>query len=516
MSAKIIVTNVSVLRAKYGAKYTQVRTAIQDLIAADKARGLTTRLVAIDSATDMKKVYGAVVTKPSDQRGVKAAMDAIHAFYSPDYLLILGAPDVVPHVDLTNPFKGTEDDDGDETVPTDVPYACSAGWSRSPQNFLGPTRVVGRLPDVMGASEPGYLLKLLRHAAKYTARDRSGYSAYLAISAKVWQKSTTLSVSNLFGVNSAIFTSPPDGPNWSKAQMTPRIHFINCHGDVANPKFFGEHPKGKFFDAHDSARLPSRVTEGSVIAAECCYGAQLYDPQDADGKPGICSTYLVEGGYGFFGSATIAYGPSEGNGQADLICQYFIESVLKGASLGRAALEARQRFVAQFSHLDPSDLKTAVQFNLLGDPSIQAVKGVPHSFDHSSTMTRILSQHMMKPAARSFRRERMARTGHNLSRTLGAAVQTPMRTPSAVRAMLLRAARESDIKKPSIMTYRVRFPAGSALEDRPEAGRSRRNRTVHVLLGRAAGDSKTRPRKVAIIATMEGAHLVHIRRVHSR
>jgi hypothetical protein len=516
MLDKVIITNVSALRAKYGAKYAQVRTAILNLAAADNVRGITSRLVAIDSAADMKKVHGTAVVNASNQRAVKAAVDAIYTAHSPDYILILGGPDVVPHVDLNNPFSGTEDDDGDETVPSDAPYACRAAWSQNPQDFIGPTRVLGRLPDVVGAAEPSYLLNLLRIAANCKTRDRSSYSGYLAFSAKTWKKSTALSVSNLFGPNSPIHTSPPDGPNWTKTEMAPRIHFINCHGDVATSKFFGEYPKGKFFDAHDSAHLPSRVTEGSVIAAECCYGAQLYDPQAANGKPGICSTYLNEGAYGFFGSSTIAYGPAEGNGQADLICQYFIEGVLKGASLGRAALEARQRFVAQFSHLDPSDLKTAVQFNLLGDPSIQAVKPEPHSFDHSATMAWIRSQNMMHPAARDFRRERLARTGNNLSRSLGAAVRAEVRTPKTVHGMLLRAARESGLKKPSLITYRVKFPGQTGLEDRPEAGARRRERTVHVLLGSGPGDSAQRPRKVAIIATMEGSRVVHIRRIHSR
>jgi len=35
------------------------------------------------------------------------------------------------------------------------------------------------------------------------------------------------------------------------------------------------------------------------------------------GQAGICSTYLADGAYGCCGSTTIAYGPSEGNGQAD-------------------------------------------------------------------------------------------------------------------------------------------------------------------------------------------------------
>jgi hypothetical protein len=48
-------------------------------------------------------------------------------------------------------------------------------------------------------------------------------------------------------------------------------------------------------------------------------------------------------------------------------------AILEGASLGRAALLARQQFVQQTAELDPADLKTLGQFSLLGDPSIQPV-----------------------------------------------------------------------------------------------------------------------------------------------
>ena len=514
---KVIVTNLSALRSKYGARYAEVRAAVNGLIAADRARGLTTRLVAIDSAPDMRRAGGLAVPNASSQRGAKAAVDAIFARYSPDYVLILGAPDVVPHIDLQNPFKGKEDDDGDASVPSDVAYACATPWSRNPKDFLGPTRVVGRLPDVAGTTDPSFLIKVLGGASRYVTRDRSAYSSYLAFSAKTWHKSTELSVSKLFGPDSPIFTSPPSGPKWTKAQLARRIHFINCHGDTISSKFFGEYPKDKFFDAHDAARLPSRITEGSVVAAECCYGAELYDPSDADGRVGICSVYLAEGAYGFFGSSNVAYGPTEGNGQADLICQYFIENVLNGASLGRAALEARQRFIAGYSHLDPSDLKTAVQFNLLGDPSIHAVKIVPHAFARSATMTRIVKNDAMKSATRAFRRERIARVGENLSRTIGAVVPAVVHTPAAVRRVLLQAARESGIIKPSLMTYSIRFPSGSTPQDLPKVAASRRERSIHVVLGSSSAGVKTKQTRIsAIIATVEGQKLVHIRRVQSR
>ncbi len=514
---KIIVTNVAALRGKYGAGYAQVTAALAALKASDAARGLKSRLVALDSAADMKAAGGHAVSSPADERGAKAAIDAVYRRYRPDYLMILGAPDVVPHIRLTNPMRGTPEDDGDPNVPSDLPYACEAPFARVPSRFLGPTRVLGRLPDERGASSPALLVRLLRAAAGHVCRDRGDYAGHFALSARVWQKSTKLSAETLFGPGAVVLTSPPDGPAWEKAQLAPRLHFINCHGDTISSKFFGEFPKGKFFDAHDSARLPGRVSAGSVIAAECCYGAELYAPADADGAPGIASTYLGEGAYGFFGSTNIAYGPSEGNGQADLICRFFLEAVLAGGSLGRAAVEARQKYVAQYSHLDPSDLKTAVQFTLLGDPSIHAVKHVSHAFSKTPLMQGARKSGVVTDGARSFRRERINRTGHNLSRTIGAASPAGVRAPPAVKALLEAAARESGLQAPVYRAYRVRFPAEAREGSSAGTRISRRERTIHVVQGRVGGEGeRRRPCLTAIIATLERGQIVHIRRVHSR
>ena len=65
MNDKIIVTNLGALRKKYGTKgLTKIRAAITALIAADKKRGLATRLFALDSASEMKKAKGAAVQVP--------------------------------------------------------------------------------------------------------------------------------------------------------------------------------------------------------------------------------------------------------------------------------------------------------------------------------------------------------------------------------------------------------------------------------------------------------------------
>ena len=513
---KVIVTNVSALKAKYGDKYARVKSAINRLIAADAERKLTTRLIAIDVEADMRRLRAQPVVGVADQQGAKLAVDAIYRRHQPDYILLLGAGDVVPHIDLSNPMKGTPDDDDDPTVPSDVPYACAARWSRRPQDFVGPTRVVGRLPDLNGASDPTYLIKLIDAAAKYVSRDRSAFSGHFAVSAKVWTKSTTESVANLFGQGARVFTSPPSGPNWSDQQLAPRIHFINCHGDTHLPEFLGEFPDEVYTTAHKATRLPGRVSRGSVVAAECCYGAELYDPARARGQAGICNTYLAQGAYGFFGSTNIAYGPSEGQGQADLICQYFVESVLKGASLGRAALEARQRFVAQFSHVDPADLKTAVQFILLGDPSVQPVKAVTHALSRTKAVKGAVRSGRLRSETRRFRRERLVRAGSNLSRTMGAVLPATIRMSATVRRFLVKTARESGIRRPVFRSYRVSFPVVSGAPEIARLRQQRRNRTIHMAIGGRVDHAALARHVSAIIVTMDGGRIAHVRRVHSR
>jgi hypothetical protein len=511
---KVIVTNVSALRMKYGEKYRRLQAAIRVLVEADAERGLRTTLVAIDSQADMKRLGGKAVTSPDDERGAKAAVDAVYRHYQCDYLMILGARDVVPHIQLSNPMRS---DDDDETVPSDVPYACEAPFSRRPQDFLGPTRVLGRLPDLTGADEPSYLVKLLKTAASYVCRDPKDYSSHFAITAQVWRRSTVKSANKLFGAGAEVFSSPPHGPGWTARQLAPRIHFINCHGATASPTFFGESPNGDQPPAHSARLLPARTTKGSVVAAECCYGAELYAPSSAHGQMGICNAYLAEGAYGFLGSTNIAYGPSTGQGQADLVCQFFIAAVLDGASLGRATLEARQLFVAKFSHTDPCDLKTVVQFILLGDPSVQPVKAEPHAFSGSKVVKRAVKSGELRPEARAFRRERLARTGSNLSRTVGAAVASPARTPAAARRFLERAARESKIRRPIVRSFRVRFPTTAGLPEMSKVRTKRSHRSIHMLIGgRPVSRQGSAHRVTAIIVTMEGRQIVHVRRVHSR
>jgi hypothetical protein len=371
MDDKIIVTHRTALLGKYGTKGVfAIEGALKGLISADKKRNLKTRVVYLDDARSMKKLGAKPLDSVKDYKGAKAAIDGVFKAVKPDYLMILGAPDVVPHQDLTNPAFDAGDDD--PKAWGDLPYACDAPYGRDTALFVGPTRVVGRLPDLTGAKEPTYLIGLLKIAADWSSRPPSDYAAYFGLSTFTWRGSTKMSLDNIFGNNTQILLAPTSGPRYSAAKLGARMHFINCHGAMSAPEFYGQ--KGNSYPVSlNTKNTKKMILEGTVAAVECCYGSELYDAQTLELDIPICQSYLSQGAYGYFGSTTIAYGPADDNGSADLICQYFLLNVQAGASVGRAALMARQQFVDHAKQMDPMDLKTLAQFCLLGDPSVTPV-----------------------------------------------------------------------------------------------------------------------------------------------
>jgi hypothetical protein len=504
---KVVLALSQALQAKYGKRgVAAIDKALRELIQADKRRGIETVVVRLDHADDMAHFGGAIGSQP-DARAVKTAIDKVASGSQAHYLLLLGGPDVLPMVPLTNPAYSGLEGDSDRTVPSDLPYACEARYSTNPNRFLGPTRVVGRLPDAMGERTPRLLTQLIRAAARAKPRPRSDYQGCFALSAQAWEASTKLSLTNTFGHAKSLHTSPSQGPAWTAAQLAPRVHFINCHGADSAPEYYGQPPDVEEFPlAHEARRLKGKVSAGTVVAAECCYGAQLYHPGDAGGQAGMALTYLADGAAAVFGSTTIAYGPSEGNGAADLICQYFVQQVLAGASLGRAALEARQKFAGARTHLDPFDLKTLMQFYLLGDPSAQPVSVTAHALARTKAFKQAFAQTQDR-TVRQLRRERLEREGRHLAKALPALSGSHEGPGEAVSQTLAAMMRESKLRgEVSRLSFDVARPAGAP------------PRRVHVIKGRAAlrGAEQGALRVVALVATEEDGRLLHVRRLHSR
>jgi hypothetical protein len=461
MDDKLIVTNRAALEEKYGkAGLARIKSAVDALIAADAARDIKSRLVYLDDAVAMKRYKAKPVKICTNPRQNKDAIDAIFRSDNPEYLLILGAPDVVPHQNLSNPVYDPENDD-DKYAWGDLPYACDAPYAQDIAKFKGPTRVVGRLPDMVGpeapdgSMKPDHILSLLGTAAKYKRRKATEYGTYFGLSTHSWQKSTDLSLFNIFGNSDAIAISPKDGPAFPARRLAPLTHFINCHGARLTPEFYGE--KGQRQPvSYKSLSIAKKIRPGTVAAMECCYGAELYDSDSLEGPLPICQHYLKQGAYGYFGSTTIAYGPPSGNGAADLITQFFLLAVIGGASLGRAALQARQRFIEEVSELDPVDLKTLGQFNLLGDPSIH-----PVASEDATDMPKNVDAKFAASQGRRERRAKMKEMGEHLAQTKPTASRraTSVRKSKSVRDALASLKRKAGISaKKEFIPYTVKAP----------------------------------------------------------
>jgi hypothetical protein len=166
----------------------------------------------------MKRLGAPRVTDAADPEQNKTAIDAVYRTLQPDYLMLLGSTDVIPHQDLPNPVHDP-DDDPDRYAFGDLPYACEGPYSRKPHDFLGATRVIGRLPDITNGDDPEYLVGLLRTAAGWRPRDEAEYLPYLAFSAQIWERSTRQSLRKAFGADADLEVVPPNDSRWTASQL---------------------------------------------------------------------------------------------------------------------------------------------------------------------------------------------------------------------------------------------------------------------------------------------------------
>src|SRR5689334_740905 len=162
MPTKIIVTHEAAMRKKYGRRWLKVKAAVKKLIAADRRSGITSLFVALDD-----RKFGQMRARTGTPTTFKDAIDYAYGVHrKPDYIAILGGPDIVPLQDMTNPLTGDDRKD-DPVVPSDLPYACDAPPSADISTFLGPSRAVGRIPDLPKTSDPALLIALLGHATRW-------------------------------------------------------------------------------------------------------------------------------------------------------------------------------------------------------------------------------------------------------------------------------------------------------------------------------------------------------------
>lgn len=375
---KLVISNLRALADKYGSQgLAEVRRALDRLAARDVAEGLSSRLVDISDADVMAALDEAAVADARDEQGAKAAVDAASAALTPVYILLLGGPDIIPHI-MLRPIVGLADID--TWIPSDLPYASEAPWSDTASEILSLTRVVGRLGDPPGCRSPEGLVAMIEASTQRRPQPARAFRPPFAICAAGFAGATRLTLARVFGEA----VEPYVAPEATHPEIDPGLprltHFINCHGGEGMADYYGD-PEAGFPIAMSSRATAALAPNGCVVASQVCYGARLYDP--GAGEAPLCHAYLRHGAAGYVGSTTLAYGGREATDHADLLTQAFLTQVLGGASLGRALLEARHAFIRSQPMGHPMNIKTLAQFLLLGDPSWTpcAVAEVDHGLE---------------------------------------------------------------------------------------------------------------------------------------
>lgn len=383
-SVKLSITCGRALEEKYDSRaLRRIEAAIAKWIAADAARGIRTIHLAVDDSKAMKPYGISAVSGEITAEKVKSTIDALVARLSPDYVVIVGSGDVVPLFEVSNPTLNG-DGDTDPTVPTDNPYASSRPFdSRKRASYLVPDRVLGRIPDLPGSSDPAWIVNYLGVASEWKSRTPASYAKDLLVCCDSWKKSGKACVEYLARNAETMLTCPPTG-DASKTMQGRRaalLQMIKCHGAPYDSWLYGQ--RGYDYPAViRSTSLREKTRKATVVGSMCCFGATIFDPLDPaaqhPGEPPISSIYLRQGAFGFLGSTCTAWVGLDTMLCSDWIVTAFLKSVLEGASLGRAALEARQNLArwsqSRGDQVDSADEKTLIQFMLLGDPSIHPVK----------------------------------------------------------------------------------------------------------------------------------------------
>jgi hypothetical protein len=371
---KVVIVHKRALVGKYGvAGYAKIKSALDAMVLDDRSRGISTRIALVDAKVP---AGGVSATVPSKAGKFKAAVDSIYKdAKQPDYLILLGGPDVIPHIPLHSPWGNAAPFGEEDVVDSDLPYASSHRHTLDASKFLDAPRQVGRIPDVPGASDAAYLINRIQEAMKAPTLDAK---QHFSLTADVWKGASTEIVTRLFGAGAKLHCCPTLGPVWASNILKKPFQYINCHGDTRKAVFYGERAgvAGSLPHAINTAALAKKVAPGAVVVAECCYGAELFEPRLPNEPQGMALSYLEQGATTFLGSSTVSYGgvTAVDLACADELCLFFLEGILDGASCGQALADARRRLVQNQTVIDNYQIKTLAQFMLLGDPARQPVR----------------------------------------------------------------------------------------------------------------------------------------------
>ena len=241
--------------------------------------------------------------------------------------------------------------------------ASFAAFSKDDRNsYEVVDRVIGRIPDTVSKpgdtdhkGDPVWFVDYLETARKWKSKAKSFYKDQYVICTDEAKDAGIKCVQQAFpAATFPPLICPPDSDTLPRTRhrLSAGAHMIKCHGNKKDATFWGfeklDENKDKPCQAITSATLRHlpQLKRPTVVATMCCYGAQIFSPNDSHAKKRgqwpLASTYLRKGAVGFVGSTMMAWVGLDEMSAADWIVTDYLRRVLEGASIGRALLESKQ------------------------------------------------------------------------------------------------------------------------------------------------------------------------------
>lgn len=283
-------------------------------------------------------------------------------------IFILGGPEIVPFLQVPNQIPTGTLRDPDPFILTDNHYGCA----EDDNSYVCPTLPVGRL--ISPTSSVDSLVSNLQNAA-VLHRNRPSRTGSIAIVNRRWMADSD-AVAKTIGAS--VQTSPTYAiPPASGSDLSRRHIYVNLHGFQQEPKWCADGDKtvGLMFDVLTPQSFSGKQVAGSILFAENCYGAFVFEKNATNS----CAVKAVsEGVAAFVGATGTSWGPTPFDppgslGNADRLAELFFEQVQQGETAGLALCNARQQYFRESVHngeINALQYKTLLQFILLGDPTL--------------------------------------------------------------------------------------------------------------------------------------------------
>ncbi|MEY3989425.1 MAG: hypothetical protein RI985_506 [Chloroflexota bacterium] len=398
----MLLANRSALVRRFGmAASKQIDQSIQQLSQVLRQQGMTVCAGYIDDPVDL--AVGDIRVNQPVATDAMAIRDMVRIFaerlqtrgLEVATLLLIGGDDCIPFHRLHNPIP-----DDEKTLLSDNPYACDDS------GYLIPQRIVARIPTG-DDNDPRLLLTILHTMTSYHAS--AHHEGRLGFDLGAWLRIRNADGNDLArGIAAEVWHAP--SREILHKQLTKRmlsdheVLYINLHGASGMPHFYGQ--------AENSwgaaTALPIAITPdhmsvstvgGTILLSEACYGAELLGRTTENSIP---LRALSNGALAFVGSTVNAYGSAQtpllG---ADLLFERLTHHMAHGLPVGLALHFARLEFAQTMydrqGFLDDVDMKTLIEFILLGDPWValkgnQAHASIKHSTESGSMQLMAVSR----------------------------------------------------------------------------------------------------------------------------